>query len=142
MFNRNLNILNFYLMYTPGGPGFSINIILLFGLLISPWKEEILLGLILNKSLRRLGWIHFCSQQIGRISFLRFASEECLDYYRITFRLSQRVVLFIRARGILDLRTYGLRMTVLWIGCILGGNLIIFNVLRVLFGKQTKGFEK
>ena len=40
---------------------------------------------------------------------------------------------FIRARGVLDLRTYGLRMTVLWIGCVLGGNLIIFNVLRVLF---------
>ena len=101
--------------------------------LICHCKGELLLGQILKKLLRKLGWKNSCSLQIGRISFQQFLKDGCPGYARIIFQLSLRVDLFREGVGHLHLRICGLRMRVLWIGVGLGGNPISFKVLRVLF---------
>ena len=101
--------------------------------LISHCKGELLLGQILEKLLRRLGWTNSCSLQIGRTSFQRFLKDGCLGCARTIFLLSMRVDLFKERVGRLDLRICSLRMRVLWIGYGLGGNPISSKVLRVLF---------
>ena len=96
-------------------------------------KGVLLLGQILEKLLRRLGWIDFCFLQIGRMSFQQFLKDGCLGCARIIFQLSLRVDLSREGVGRLDLRICGLRMRVLWIGFGLGRNPINFMVHRVLF---------
>ena len=96
-------------------------------------KGVLLLGQILEKLLRRLGWIDFCFLQIGRISFQQFLKDGCLGCARIIFHLSLRVDLFKEGVCLLDLKIYGLRMKVLWIGFGLGGIPIEFMVHRALF---------
>ena len=114
------------------------------GLIDLPLEGEFLLGLILKKLLRRLGWTDFCSLQIGRTHLQLFVNEECLGCYRITFRLSLRVVLFKEVGGRLDLRICGLRMRVFWIGCELNlvGFLSFSRHSEVCSGQQAKTLEK
>ena len=89
--------------------------------LICHCKEVLLLGQILEKLLRRLGWTDSCFLQIGRISFQQFLKDGCLGCARIIFQLSLRVALFREGVCRLDLRICGLRMRVLWIWFDLGG---------------------
>ena len=96
-------------------------------------KGVLLLGQILEKLLRRLGWIDSCFLQIGRTIFLQFLKDGCLGCARIIFQLSLRVDLSREGVGRLDLRICGLRMKVLWIGFGLGGNPISYMVHQVLF---------
>ena len=101
--------------------------------LICHCKEVLLLGQILEKLLRRLGWTDSCFLQIGRISFQQFLKDGCLGCARIIFQLSLRVDLFREGVCRLDLKIFGLRMKVLWIGFSLGGIPTRFTVHRVLF---------
>ena len=114
------------------------------GLIDLPLEGEFLLGIILKKLLRRLGWTEFCSLQIGRIHLQLFVNEECLGCDRITFRLSLRMVLFKEVGGRLDLRICGLRMRVFWIGCELNlvGFLSFSRHSEVCSGQQAKTLEK
>ena len=93
--------------------------------LICHCKGVLLLGQILEKLSRRLGWIDFCFLQIGRISFQQFLKDECLGCARIIFQLFLRVDLSREGVCRLDLRIFGSRMKVLWIGFGLGGNVIM-----------------
>ena len=101
--------------------------------LICHCKGVLLLGQILEKLLRRLGWTDSCFFQIGRICFQQFFKDGCLGCARIIFQLSLRVDLFREGVCCLDLRICGLRMKVLWIGFGLGGTPIRFMVHQVLF---------
>ena len=98
--------------------------------LICHCKGVLLLGQILEKLLRRLGWTDSCFLQIGRISFQQFLNDGCLGYARIIFQLSLRVSfqrgsrpfrfenMWLKDEGFLDrVRTE------------LGGILIIFEAL-------------
>ena len=102
-------------------------------LLICHCEGVLLLGQILEKLLRRLGWTDSCFLQIRRISFQQFLKDGCLGCARINFQLSLRVDLFREGVCRLDLRIYGLRMGFLWIGFGLGGIPIRSMVHRVLF---------
>ena len=101
--------------------------------LICHCKGVLLLGKILEKLLRRLGWTDSCFLQTGRISFQQFLKDGCLGCVRIIFQLSLRVDLFREGVCHLDLRICGLGMKVLWIGFGLGRTPIRFMVHRVLF---------
>ena len=58
------------------------------GFIDLPLQGGTLLGQILKKLFRRLGWTDSCFLQIGRISFLQFLKDDCLGCARIIFQLS------------------------------------------------------